>query len=163
VATNPNQSTIRVTRQSSVSYAETRERLETRAPALDPAVTFDLVVRSAEWREVEAAIQSTVGPDGFVSFSRLDQGALLSLAGSALEATQYLLGNPLIARRILERQPGAALNVPLPLAVFSDSVASYVSYLLPSSMLASFGSTEIDEIGSELDLKLEALCDACVA
>jgi hypothetical protein len=80
-----------------------------------------------------------------------------------MEATQYLLGNPLIARRILERQPGAALNVPLPLAVFSDSVASYVSYMLPSSVLASFGSTEIDEIGSELGLKLEALCDACVA
>ncbi len=159
------QRTLRITYQSSHDFETTRARLDEQIPLLDPLVSLDLVLRDASWAEVESAVAAYLGPTGFVALARLDQGALLSLNGEPLGATRYLVGNPLLARRVLSADPAAALHAPFGLAVFAAQVSgAHVSYDQPSSLYASLGSKEIDEIGRELDDKIgQAVASACSA
>jgi hypothetical protein len=90
-----------VTFDSRSDFEATRTRFDERVPLLDPSVTLSLVNSQAAWSEVEAAITQTLGPTGFLAVSRVDQGALMSLRGTALHATQYLVGNPLIATEVI--------------------------------------------------------------
>jgi uncharacterized protein (DUF302 family) len=162
--TDTEQYTLRITYQSSHNFETTRARLDEQIPLLDPLVSLDLVLRDASWAEVESTVAAYLGPTGFVALARLDQGALLSLHGEPLEATRYLVGNPLLARRVLSADPAAALYAPFGLAVFADPVGAHISYDHPSSLFASLGSTEIDEIGRELDDKIaRAVVSACSA
>ena len=73
-------------------------------------------------------------------FARLDQGALLRLSGDPVQATLYLVGNPVIARKILAVEPAAGLYAPFRVAVYRDAVGAHVAYDQPSSVFASFAS-----------------------
>lgn len=163
--TDTEQHTFRITYQSSHDFVTTRARLDEQIPLLDPLVPLDLVMRHASWAEVESTVAAYFGPTGFVALARLDQGALLSLNGEPLGATRYLVGNPLLARRVLSAEPAAALYAPFGVAVFADHVGgAHISYDHPSSLFASLGSKEIDEIGRELDDKIgQAVVSACSA
>jgi uncharacterized protein (DUF302 family) len=163
--TDTEQHTLRITYQSSHDFETTRARLDEQIPLLDPLASLDLVLRGASWAEVESTVAAYLGPTGFVALARLDQGALLSLNGESLGATRYLVGNPVLARRVLSADPAAALYAPFGVAVFADHVGgAHVSYDHPSSLLASLGSKEIDEIGRQLDDKIgQAVVTACSA
>jgi len=163
--TETEQYTLRITYESSHDFETTRAHLDEQIPLLDPLVALDLVRRDVSWAEVESAVAAFLGPTGFVALARLDQGALLSLNGEPLGATRYLVGNPLVARRVLSADPAAALYAPFGVAVFADHVSgAHVSYDHPSSLFASLGSKEIDEIGRELDDKIgQAVGSACSA
>ena len=160
--TDTEQYTLRITYKSSHDFESTRSRLDEEIPLLDPLVALGLVLRDAPWAEVESTVTTYLGPTGFVALARLDLGALLSLNGEPLGATRYLVGNPLLARRVLSADPAAALYAPFGLAVFADHVGAHISYDHPSSLFASLGSKEIDEIGRELDDKIrQAVVSAC--
>jgi len=163
--TETEQYTLRITYESSHDFETTRAHLDEQIPLLDPLVALDLVRRDVSWAEVESAVAAFLGPTGFVALARLDQGALLSLNGEPLGATRYLVGNPLVARRVLSADPAAALYAPFGVAVFADHVGgAHVSYDHPSSLFASLGSKEIDEIARELDDKIgQAVGSACSA
>ena len=162
--TDTEQYTLRITYQSSHDFETTRARLDEQIPLLDPLVALDLVLRDAPWAEVESTVAAYFGPTGFVALARLDQGALLSLSGEPLGATRYLVGNPLLAWRVLSADPAAALYAPFGLAVFADHVGAHISYDHPSSLFASLGSKEIDEIAREIDHKIgQAVVSACSA
>jgi uncharacterized protein (DUF302 family) len=163
--TETEQYTLRITYESSHDFETTRAHLDEQIPLLDPLVALDLVRRDVSWAEVESAVAAFLGPTGFVALARLDQGALLSLNGEPLGATRYLVGNPLVGRRVLSADPAAALYAPFGVAVFADHVGgAHVSYDHPSSLFASLGSKEIDEIGRELDDKIgQAVGSACSA
>jgi hypothetical protein len=88
--------------------------------------------------------------------ARVDQGALLSLSGEPLEATLYLVGNPLVARKITAHDPGGALYAPFRAAVFCGLTGVHVAYDQPSTVFASLGSPAIDAIARELDLQIVA-------
>jgi uncharacterized protein (DUF302 family) len=157
------QHTLRITYQSNHDFETTRARLDEQIPLIDPLVSLDLVGRGASWAEVGVAVAEYLGPTGFVALARLDQGALLSLSGEPLGATRYLVGNPLLARRVLSADPAAALYAPFGVAVFADHVGgAHISYDQPSSLFASFGSKEINEISGQLDDKIDrAVMSAC--
>jgi uncharacterized protein (DUF302 family) len=161
--TDTEQYTLRMTYQSSHDFVTTRARLDEQIPLLDPLVALDLVMRDASWVEVESTVAAYLGPTGFVALARLDQGALLSLNGDPLGATRYLVGNPLLALRVLKADPAAALYAPFGAAVFADHVGgAQISCDRPSSLFASLGSKEIDEIGEDLDDKIaQAVVSAC--
>ena len=101
--------------------------------------------------EVETEIGQLIGPTGFIALSRLDQGSLMSLHGKPVDTTQYLVGNPLIARRIIGLNRTAALHAPFPLAIYGDDQGVHVAYTQPSSSFGSLGSADIDLIAKELD------------
>jgi uncharacterized protein (DUF302 family) len=163
IHTDAKQNTLRITYQSSHDFVTTRARLDEQIPLLDPLVSLDLVMRDASWAEVESTVAAYLGPTGFVALARLDQGALLSLNGEPIGATRYLVGNPLLARRVLKADPAAALYAPFGVAVFADHVGdTHISYDRPSSLFASLGSKDIDEIGRDLDDKIgQAVRSTC--
>src|SRR4029453_9080824 len=133
-------SAIRVIHDSAAGFEDTRARVEERVPLLDPAVAMEFVLRGASWHEVEAAVNGAVGPTGLVARARVDSGALLSLSGQPLEATLYLVGNPLLAREITAIHPLAALYAPFPVAVYCDASGANTAYDQPSNVFGSFGS-----------------------
>ena len=152
----------RVTYDSVRTFAETRAGFDGRVPLIDQALALDLVLSGAEWGAVEAAVNDRVGPDGLVALARLDQGALLSLSGRPLEATLYLVGNPLVAREVTDLVPAAALYAPFRLALFADATGVHLAYDRPSSVFASLGSDRINRIAAELDDKIEKVArDVC--
>ena len=144
-----------VTFESRSDFESTRTRFDERIPLLDPIVTVTLVSSQAAWSEVEAAITPTLGSSGFLAVSRLDQGALMSLRGTALQATQYLVGNPLIATEVIGSVRKGSLFAPFQAAIYSDQSGVHVSYMLPSSLFASLDDRGVAAIGERLDSKME--------
>ena len=144
-----------VTFDSRSDFESTRTRFDERIPLLDPSVTVNLVISQAAWSEVEAAITPTLGSSGFLAVSRLDQGALMSLRGTALHATQYLVGNPLIATEVIGSVRKGSLFAPFQAAIYADQSGVHVSYMLPSSLFTSLDDRGVAAIGERLDAKME--------
>jgi hypothetical protein len=144
----------RVTIDSGHDFGTTRARFEECVPVFDQTVALELVARGASWSEVETEIGKLIGSTGFIALSRLDQGALMSLHGEPVDTTQYLVGNPLIARQIIGLNRTAALHAPFPLAIYRDDQGVHVAYIQPSSSFGSLGSADIDVIAKELDARI---------
>jgi uncharacterized protein (DUF302 family) len=153
---------IRLRYDSVHGFDETRARFDARVPALDPMVNVGLVLARAPWAEVVAAAERTAGPADLVALTRLDTGALLSLSGASLEATLYLVGNPVMARRITALDPAGALYAPFRVLIHRDPAGVHVDYDLPSSVFASLGSAEVDAIAADLDGRIRGVVeDSC--
>lgn len=152
----------RVTHDSARDFTTTRMRFDTLVPAWDNDTSVELVLAEAAWSEVEAAVSARAGPTELVALTRLDQGRLLSLSGEPLEATLYLVGNPILARQVLHHDPAAALYAPFRIAVYRDTAGVHIAYDTPSSVFASIGSPEINAIAAELDDKIRtAVEESC--
>lgn len=89
----------RLIHHSAVDFEETRRRFDEQVPLLDPLLILRLVLDQATWRDVEALVDRTAGQTGFVALARVDQGSLFSLSGDPVQATLYLVGNPVIVAR----------------------------------------------------------------
>ena len=151
---------VRITHDSHRDFKETRARFDERVPLFEGAATVEVVLDGASWPEVEAAVDARAGPTGLVALARLDQGALLSLQGELLEATLYLVGNPILARKLTRHEPAAALYAPFRVAIYRDADGVHVAYDQPSSVFASLGSSGIDLIASGLDDKIASVAEA---
>ena len=150
----------RITYDSHYGYQETRARFDEQVPLLDGAAAVELVVGRVPWSDVQAAVDDQVGPTGFVAMARIDQGALLSLRGEALDGTLYLVGNPIVASDVTSGDPAAVLYVPFRVAVYRDTTGVHLSYDHPSSVLGSLDSADINEIAVELDRKIQLTAEA---
>jgi uncharacterized protein (DUF302 family) len=144
-----------LTFDSRSDFESTRARFDEAVPLLDPSVTSNLVISQPVWSEVEAAITPTLGSSGFLAVSRLDQGALMSLRGTALHATQYLVGNPLIATEVISSVRWCSVFAPFQAAIYEDQSGVHVSYMLPSSLFTSVDDHGVAAIGERLDVKME--------
>jgi uncharacterized protein (DUF302 family) len=144
-----------VTFDSRSDFESTRSRFDERFPLLDQSIAIELVIAQAAWSDVEAAITPALGSSGFLATSRLDQGSLMSLRGTALQATQYLVGNPLIATQVIGLARDASLFAPFQSAVYADKGGVHVSYMLPSGLFNSLDDRVVAAIGERLDTKME--------
>jgi len=79
----------------------------------------------------------------------------MSLRGTALHATQYLVGNPLIATEVIGSVRKGSLFAPFQAAIYEDQSGVHVSYMLPSSLFASLDDRGVAAIGERLDAKME--------
>ena len=79
----------------------------------------------------------------------------MSLRGTALHATQYLVGNPLIATEVIASVREGSLFAPFQAAVYADQRGVHVSYMLPSSLFISLDDHGVAAIGERLDVKME--------
>jgi uncharacterized protein (DUF302 family) len=111
--------------------------------------------------QVEVILASFVGPLDFALFQRIDRGAIVTaLTGRNRDATTYVFGNALIAIEMIKHVPRAGLYVPLRLFVEAiDTDGVRITYDLPSSLMAQFGSAEVDEVALCLDEKVRRLLD----
>ena len=152
----------RLTYDSVHDFGTTRARFEEQVPVFDIAVALDLIRSAASWDKVVAAVEARVGPTGLAAMARLDQGALLSLRDEPIEATLYLVGNPVLAREVIGAQRCATLYAPFRVAVYGDASGAHVTYDQPSSVFASVGSSIVDTIAVQLDDKIRTAAEeAC--
>lgn len=113
--------------------------------------------KSAE--EFESCIKSREGTSGFMRFLTVDHGAWLARIGLSARARMYTIGNPLIARTMLEHDIAAGLNVPVRLMICEDpaSRTTRLGYDLPSSLMSGLQNEKVAAAAKKLDAKLIAL------
>jgi uncharacterized protein (DUF302 family) len=128
---------------------------------LDPAVTKALVERRASWSEVEEEIERIGGVHGLMIIASANQGVVTSLSGKMKRCMLYLIGNPVIADKIIAIDIRASFYVPFRVAIFDcGKDGAIISYDRPSSFLAALGRPELKEFGILLDQKIEGLIGA---
>ena len=113
--------------------------------------------KSAE--EFETSLHSREGTSGFMRFLTVDHGAGLARIGWNARARMYTIGNPLIARTMLEHDIAAGLNVPVRLMIYEGPVSrtTRLTYDLPSSLMSGLKNKKVDAAAKKLDAKLIAL------
>ncbi|MEH2169611.1 MAG: DUF302 domain-containing protein [Nostoc sp.] len=145
---------------SDKSFEQVVEAIESIAMTdkLDLAVVEQIVLASNSWDEFQEALQSKIGSSGLMTFTKIDHGSLMSLAFEGNKAKLYVIGNPLIAKQMLEQNLGVGLYVPLRMLVYENQQGkTQISYEKPSSLLGQFQNDKILAIALMLDRKLEEL------
>src|ERR1035441_8883346 len=84
------------------------------------AVLQQIVTASTDERDFETRIRAFEGPSGFMRFLDIDHGAWLARIGRTVRCKLYILGNPLIARTMLEHELAVGWHVPLRAMIFED-------------------------------------------
>ena len=79
--------------------------------------------------------------------------------GLNARARMYTIGNPLIARTMLEHDLAAGLNVPVWLMICKEpaSRTTRLTYDLPSSLMSGLKNRKVAAAAEKLDAKLIAL------
>jgi hypothetical protein len=136
---------IQVAWDLDVSYADFTRTFESLLGRMDVAALSDLSQLPSELARTRLA--SFVGPLDFAS-----------LYGRQARAMTYVFGNALIAVEMTKHVPRAGLYLPLRLFVEEVGEAEVrVTYDLPSSLIATFGSAEANAVARGLDQKVERL------
>jgi hypothetical protein len=141
-------------------YEEFRARYEDAVPEFDYERMAAFAERGAPWPEVVADADASA-PNGFLIYWRSDMTPVMSLAGDPARCTAYLMGNHTIAEQMYRHDPSVMLYVPLRTVIHVDA-ANRTRFVVdqPSTVFASFASSPISHVGTELDRKLAALLDA---
>ena len=113
--------------------------------------------KSAE--EFERQVKSQESTSGFMRFFTADHGAWMASVGLNAKARMYTIGNPLIARTMLEHDIAAGLNVPVRLMIYEEpaSRTTRLTYDLPSSLMSGLKNEKVAAAAKKLDAKLIAL------
>ena len=118
-----------------------------------------LLASSKSAEQFETSVHSREGTSGFMRFLTIDHGAWLARIGLKAKARMYTIGNPLIARTMLEHDTAAGLNVPVRLMIYEDvaSRTTRLAYDLPSSLMSGLQNEKVAAAAKKLDAKLIAL------
>jgi len=117
-----------------------------------------LITTNAYWEQAIQIVEQQLGTSGFKILSKINHGALLSLAGKPRRVSQYAIGNPLLAIQMIEHAPEAALYAPLRLAVYENRAGkAFVAYERFTSQLAQYPNPEIAPVAQLVEQKLEEL------
>src|SRR5882757_8362662 len=116
-------------------------------------------VSSRSFEEVESQVRSREGTSGFMRFLTVDHGAWMARVGLKAKARMYTIGNPLIARTMLEHDIAAGLNVPVRLMIYEEPATrtTRVTYDLPSSLMSGLKNDKVTAAAKKLDARLIAL------
>lgn len=141
------------------SYDDFQQRFENVVPMWNRDRGIELIERKAAWREVIAAVVAEA-PHEFLLYWKLDVAPLMNLAGNTRRATEYLMGNHVIAETMYRYDPAVALYVPLRCAIYESRAEVRFTTEQPSANVSSLGCKEITAVGVELDRKLAGLLAA---
>jgi hypothetical protein len=140
-------------------YENFRRRFESSVPMWKRDRGMELIERKASWSEV-IDVLSAEAPYDFLLYWKLDLAPMMSLAGNTRRATEYLMGNHVIAESMYRFDPAVALYVPLRCAIYESAEGTRFSIEQPSASLSSLGRDEITRVGVDLDHKLAKLLAA---
>jgi uncharacterized protein (DUF302 family) len=124
---------------------------------------FGTSLRSAKtFGDVEDIVQKAVGPTGFMEFSRFDLGAILRKERGTEKPRilRYVMGNPLIMKKMVERVVDAGSYAPVTILVDERADGVHLTYDRMASFLASYQDEQALKVARELDAKVEALLEA---
>lgn len=127
-------------------------------PGMEP---FEAVASGSKDREEFARkIEARLGSSGFMKFFEVDHGPWMALHGVKVKSKQYIIGNPLIAARIVPHDAAAGTYVPLRVGLYEDKQGkAWLQYDRPSASLGLLRDPRIDEVGRLLDDKLARLAE----
>ena len=126
-------------------------------------VAADRLLKSnASWSEVEREVDRMAGPRGLMNFLRINQGEIISLSGALKWCSLYLVGNPVIANKIISIDVRSSFYVPFRVCLYDSVTAgsAEISYDRPSSLLAGLEQPELKNIGLMLDQKIDGVVGA---
>jgi len=131
-------------------FTSALEKILGRFPA---GVQEDIVKRP---QVAEERIKAAQGAQQLMIFSVFDHGAALNMVNARRNAKQYLIGNPLTATQMTQRDIRAALYAPLRVLVYEHGEGrTVVEYDQPSSQFGQFGRDDVTQVARTLDEKLE--------
>lgn len=136
--------------ESAKSFADVRAALERSVPRLDPGLLKALAAGDV----ARATREKEQGPELSI-FQVRDHGELLKIAGSARNALEYDIGNPVTASLMTRHQPAAALYAPLRVVLYENDAGHGVfEYDQPSTTFGQFGDERVTAIARGLDAAL---------
>jgi len=144
---------------SSRSFEEVVNAFESAVGSVEDTGFPALLASTKNAEEFEASVKSREGTSGFMRFLTVDHGAWLARVGLNAKARMYTIGNPLIARTMLEHNIAAGLNVPVRLMIYEDAASrtTRLAYDLPSSLMSGLQKEKVTAAAKKLDAKLTAL------
>jgi hypothetical protein len=136
-------------------YQQVIEALEAR---LGPPIDLQAIApQPTSWEQFEQAITAHTGPSGLMLFFKAEH-SYLPLLGKNSRATQYTIGNALLASRMTRYAPEIALYAPLKLVVYQDEAGrTSVAYDSFVSLLVQYRNEEITRTAKQVEQKLVAL------
>ena len=144
---------------SSRSFEDVVNAFESAVGSVEDTGFPALLTASKNAEEFESRVKSREGTSGFMRFLTVDHGAWMTRVGLNAKAGMYTIGNPLIARTMLEHDIAAGLNVPVRLLIYEDAASrtTRLAYDLPSSLMSGLQNEKVTAAAKKLDAKLIAL------
>jgi uncharacterized protein (DUF302 family) len=140
-------------------FDEVVAAFEKAVPLIEGDALRELVSAPVDANGFESHVRSLEGPSGFMRFLDIDHGVWMARIGLTARCKLYILGNPLIARTMLEHDIGVGLNVPVRAIIYEDpkTKKTRLAYDLPSSLMARLGNQQVTAAARRLDEKLASL------
>jgi uncharacterized protein (DUF302 family) len=144
---------------SSRSFEEVVSAFESAVGSVEDTGFAVLVASTKSVEEFESQVKSRESTSGFMRFLTVDHGSWMTRVGLKAKARMYTIGNPLIARTMLEHDIAAGLNVPVRLMIYEEPATrtTRVTYDLPSSLMGGLQNEKVTAAAKKLDAKLIAL------
>lgn len=144
---------------SSRSFEEVVSAFESAVGSVEDTGFPALLASTKSAEEFESQVKSRESMSGFMRFLTVDHGAWMARVGLNARAKMYTIGNPLIARTMLEHHIAAGLNVPVRLMIYEEPATrtTRLTYDLPSSLMSGLQNEKIAAAAKKLDAKLIAL------
>jgi Domain of unknown function DUF302 len=140
-----------------MAFASFCDAFEQAVPAFDFADIRHITENGGTWQDIAAAVAANA-PNDMMRYATLDMTALYATTDHRTKAVEYFVGNHVIADQMVRRDPKILLYAPLRILVHGDADGdAVVSIDRPSTVFASLGVREIDEVGSLLDHKITAV------
>jgi uncharacterized protein (DUF302 family) len=100
-----------------------------------------------------------IGSSGFMTFATIDHGGWLTRYGINRPVLRWILGNPLIAITMMRSDITAGLFAPVEflMAENDDGKGTTITFVRPSTLIATSGDASILDAALALDEKFESL------
>ena len=148
----------RVSVVSSKPFDDVLAKLEAAIGHPDMKALWREINSAATYAELEEVIQKVVGPTGLMEFMRFDMGAIMRKEmTTAPKSFRFLVGNPLIMKKMAVHVPDAASYAPVTILIDERPDGVHLSYDRMASLFAGYGNSEALKVAQDLDSKIEAL------
>ena len=146
---------------SSKPFDEVVAKLEAAVGHPDMRAFWTEINSVTTYPELEKVIQKVLGPTGLMEFQRFDMGGFMRKENpSAPRSFRFLIGNPLIMKKMAVHVPDAASYAPVTILIDERPDGVHLSYDRMASFLASYGNSEALKVARDLDSKIEALLNS---
>jgi uncharacterized protein (DUF302 family) len=115
--------------------------------------------RTQSLAELESTIEKAVGRTGLMLFAEFDHGAIVrkGTGRDTPRIVRFVIGNPLIMRRMVEHVPDAGSYAPVTILIDERPDGVHLSYDRMASFLAAYKNADALKVAGELDAKIETL------
>ncbi len=125
---------------------------------------MDRLAAADSWDAYAEDCADFAGRSNLIEVAFLNWGKVLTLAGTAMKAKLFVVGNPVTAHKLLAAGgPEVGLYLPTKIYVFEGSDgAVHVSYDKFAPVMAPFGKEALDKVAGVIDSVLAGLAAAAV-